>query len=32
VPAPAVPGSLTSPLELGTQATATSLEEMLWLR
>ncbi|MEU5257928.1 MlaD family protein [Amycolatopsis sp. NPDC021455] len=32
VPAPALPGGLTSPLGLGTQATATSLEEMLWLR
>ncbi|WP_410591541.1 MCE family protein [Amycolatopsis sp. lyj-23] len=32
VPAPALPGGLTSPLSLGTQATATSLEEMLWLR
>ncbi|WP_206790809.1 MCE family protein [Amycolatopsis sp. MtRt-6] len=32
VPAPVLPGGLTSPLGLGTQATATSLEEMLWLR
>ncbi|MFF1609216.1 MlaD family protein [Amycolatopsis sp. NPDC058278] len=31
-PAPALPGGLTGPLGLGTQATATSLEEMLWLR
>jgi phospholipid/cholesterol/gamma-HCH transport system substrate-binding protein len=32
VPAPALPGGLTGPLGLGTQATSTSLEEMLWLR
>ncbi|WP_410641999.1 MlaD family protein [Amycolatopsis sp. lyj-346] len=32
VPAPALPGGLAGPLGLGTQATATSLEEMLWLR
>ncbi|MGW3996741.1 MCE family protein [Amycolatopsis sp. NPDC004772] len=32
VPAAVLPGGLTGPLGLGTQATATSLEEMLWLR
>jgi phospholipid/cholesterol/gamma-HCH transport system substrate-binding protein len=32
VPAPVLPGGLTGPLGLGTQATSTSLEEMLWLR
>ncbi|GHG24861.1 MULTISPECIES: MCE family protein [Amycolatopsis] len=32
VPSPVPPGGLTGPLGLGTQATATSLEEMLWLR
>ncbi|MEV5716032.1 MlaD family protein [Amycolatopsis mediterranei] len=32
VPAAVLPGGLAGPLGLGTQATATSLEEMLWLR
>jgi phospholipid/cholesterol/gamma-HCH transport system substrate-binding protein len=32
VPDPALPGGLTGPLGIGTQATSTSLEEMLWLR
>jgi phospholipid/cholesterol/gamma-HCH transport system substrate-binding protein len=32
VPDAAVPGGLAGPLGLGTQATSTDLEEMLWLR
>ncbi|MER6793944.1 ABC transporter substrate-binding protein, partial [Amycolatopsis mediterranei] len=32
VPAAVLPGGLTNPLSLGTQATATTLGEVLWLR